>query len=250
MTRLRKVLHVPDTHAPFHDKRAFGLMLQVAQALKPDEVVVLGDFFDVYSVSRHDKDPLMDFKTWKDEIRDAREALETLQNAAPAKKLVFMCGNHEVRLEAYINNYAPKLSGLFKTSELLCIPGEWEFFPYGQEGHYKIGSLTICHGSRAGENPAASMVKKYRSNVMFGHTHKLQEYHISNIHGDDFVALNAGWLGDQTKAAKYIKDVSDWSLGFAVTYHKSNGSFFYQLIHIKKNKGSYECMFGEEVFQR
>lgn len=250
MVRLKRVLHVPDTHTPFHDKAAFELMLQVAKDFKPDEVVILGDFFDVYSVSRHDKDPLMDFKTWKDEIKEARGCIEQLQNAVDPKKWVFMAGNHEVRLEAYINNFAPKMAGLFKTNEVLCLPTDWHFFPYGQSGHYSIGNLTICHGSRAGENPAASMVKKYRSNVLFGHTHKLQEYHITNIHGEDWVAINAGWLGDQRQAAKYIKDVSDWSLGFVVTYHKDNGDFYYQLIHIKKSHKGYSCLYGEEIYTR
>lgn len=225
-------------------------MLDVGSAFNPDEVVILGDFFDVYSVSRHDKDPLMDFKTWKDEIKEARGAIDLLQDSMKPKKWTFMCGNHEVRLESYINNFAPKMAGLYKTQEVLCLPPDWRFFPYGQEGHYEIGKLVICHGSRAGENPAASMVKKFRSNVLFGHTHKLQEYHITNIKGEDFVAINAGWLGDIRQAGKYIKDVADWSLGFVLTWHKDNGDFYYQIVHIKKNTKGYSCMYGGEVFVR
>lgn len=251
MTKLKKVLHIPDTHVPFHDRTAFKLMLDVGKAFKPDEVVFLGDFFDAYSVSRHEKDPLLDFKTWKDEIKEGREAIEIVKDSFQnTKRWVFLSGNHEVRVERYINNYAPKLSGLYKTNELLCIDPDWTFFPYGQEGHYKIGKLTVCHGSRAGENPAASMVKKYRSSVLFGHTHKLQEYHITDIHGTDFVALNAGWLGDIRKAGAYIKDTADWSLGFAMTYHKDNGDFYYQLIQIQKNKIQYSALFNNEVFVR
>jgi hypothetical protein len=81
-----------------------------------------------------------------------------------------------------------------------------------------------------------------------GHVHKLQEYHISNIHGDDWVGLSPGWLGSQREAAEYIKGVSDWSLGFAVTYHKKNGQFFHQLIQIKKMNHRYECFYGGEIF--
>ena len=246
--RLKKVLHVSDSHWPFVDRCAFNLMIDLARDFKPDEIVILGDFFDVYSCSRHDKDPLMDFKTWQTEFMEARDGLELI-SSLNSKKVTFLAGNHEVRLESYINNFCPKMAGLFKQREVLCIPDKWDFYPYGQEGHYKIGKLTVCHGARAGENPAASMVKKYRNNVLFGHTHKLQEYHITDIHGQDFVALNAGWLGNVRQAGKYIKDVADWSLGFAVTWHKDNGDFFYQLIHIRPGI-PYESMFNGVVYKK
>lgn len=249
MAKLRKVLHVPDVHSPFHDKLAWRLFLKIAKKINPDECVIHGDFFDFYSVSRHDKDPLMDFKTWKDEMKEARRTLDELMNAIKPKKWVFLEGNHCARLVNYLNNHAPKLAGIFRPEEMLGIPEEMKFIPYGQEGIYKIGKLICVHGSRAGENPAASMVKKFRSNVIFGHTHKIQEYHIQNAHGDDFVGLNIGWLGDQRRCAKYIKDISDWSLGFGITYHKLNGDFYYQLVHIKKTKGVYHAMFDGEVVE-
>lgn len=248
--RLKRVLHVPDTHAPFHDKLAFKLMLKIAKDFKPDKVVFLGDFFDFYSVSRHDKDPMLDFKTWKDEMKEARSVLDEVVEATPtAKTYIFLEGNHEKRIHSYIANHAPKLSGIFRSEELLGLPHHWTFLKYGQQGHFKIGNLTCCHGSRAGENPAAAMVKKYRSSVLFGHTHKIQEFHIQDIHGKDFVGLNAGWLGDQKKGSTdYIKDVSDWSLGFAVTWHKDDGTFFHQLIHIKPGI-PYEAYFNEALYR-
>src|SRR5579872_5504044 len=194
MSNLKRVLAIPDSHVPFHDRAAFSLMLDVASQFKPHTTVILGDLFDFYSVSRHDKDPLVDFKTWKDEMREVWGALDLIQKHCNSRSYVFLEGNHEARLKKYIADRAPKLSGLYDTRELLNIPKDWLWLPYGQGGHYKIGDMTFCHGARAGENPAASMVKKYRSDVCFGHTHKLQEYHIQTIHGDDYVALNAGWL--------------------------------------------------------
>ena len=45
---LEPVLIVPDTHRPFHNKRAWGLMLKVAEPLKPKHIVIIGDFADFY----------------------------------------------------------------------------------------------------------------------------------------------------------------------------------------------------------
>lgn len=248
--RLKRVLHIPDTHCPNHDKAAYGLMLQVAKDLKPDLVVYLGDFFDCEGTASHKKtNPLRDPGLLKDELKEGRELLSETEEACKAKKYIFMQGNHEWRIERYIAENAPRLGGLYSSREILCIPTDYGYFPYGQENYYRIGRLTVTHGYLAGENPAASTVKKFRSSVLMGHVHKIQEYHISNIHGEDWVGLCPGWLGDQRKAAEYMKGVSDWSLGFAVTYHKDNGDFFHQLVHIKKIGVKYECFF-EKVYQR
>lgn len=247
---LKRVLHVSDCHHPFVHKNAWKLLLDVGRSLRPHVIVIHGDFFDFYSVSRHLLDPMMDFKTWKDEMNEARGALDELMSTVPHKEIVFLEGNHEKRLLKYVHEKAPKLAGLFKAEECMGLPREIRYIPYGQNGKYVIGNLVCVHGSRAGENPAASMVKKFRSSVIFGHTHKIQEYHINNAHGDDFVALNIGWLGNQAKAADYILDIADWTLGFGITYHKQSGAFFHQLVTINNHKGICECLFRENVYQR
>ena len=250
MSGLKRVLHVSDCHHPFVNKAAWKLLLDVGKALKPHLIVIHGDFFDFYSVSRHLLDPQMDFKTWKDEMAAAREGLDELISTVPHKELVYLEGNHEKRLIKYIHEKAPKLSGLFKAEECMGLPRDIKYIPYGQMGKYVIGNLVCVHGSRAGENPAASMVKKFRSSVIFGHTHKIQEYHIQNAHGDDFVALNIGWLGNQRQAADYIQDISDWTLGFGITWHKPSGAFFHQLVQIYVEKGIHQCLFKDVVYKR
>jgi len=249
LSTLKKVLHVSDCHHPFVNKAAWKILLDIGKDLKPHLIVIHGDFFDFYSVSRHAKDPMMDWKTWKDEMSEARGALDELLTAVPHKQVVFLEGNHERRLIRYINDHAPKLSGIFKNEEIMGLPKDILYVPYGQSGMYKIGNLVCVHGSRAGENPAAAMVKKFRSSVIFGHTHKIQEYHIQNAHGNDFVGLNIGWLGNQLKAAEYILDISDWTHGFGITYHKQNGTFYHQLISIQMQNAAYSAYFNNVVYQ-
>jgi hypothetical protein len=54
---IEPVLFVPDTHRPFHDRRAWRLFLTVARDLKPKTIVSIGDFADFFGVSSHSKDP-------------------------------------------------------------------------------------------------------------------------------------------------------------------------------------------------
>ena len=103
MSALKKVLHVSDCHHPFVNKAAWKILLDIGKDLKPHLIVIHGDFFDFYSVSRHAKDPMMDWKTWKDEMSEARGALDELLTSVPHKQVVFLEGNHERRLIRYIN---------------------------------------------------------------------------------------------------------------------------------------------------
>ena len=54
---LERILFIPDAHRPYHDERAWRLMLKAARRFAPHRLVVLGDFGDFYATSRHEKDP-------------------------------------------------------------------------------------------------------------------------------------------------------------------------------------------------
>lgn len=55
-----KILLVPDTHVPYEDPKAWAIMFKAAATLNngagPDAVVVMGDFFDCFELSTHEKD--------------------------------------------------------------------------------------------------------------------------------------------------------------------------------------------------
>lgn len=228
----KRILVIPDTHTPFHDPKAVAIMKDVAKDFKPNEVVYIGDWFDCYCVSNYDKDPMVNFGLLDDELKEGREIIDEVERATKAQHYVFLAGNHEQRVDRYISTYASKLAGNLDTKSIFKIPDRYQYIPYGQGGYYKAGKLLITHGNLTGQNPASAMVKKYRANVMFGHTHKIQEYQITDIYGAAYRGINIGWLGNIKRAAEYIKDSADWAHGFALVYVLSNGDFFTQIVHI------------------
>lgn len=238
--RLFRRLFVPDTHAPFHDKRAFDLMLRVVRDFKPDEIVILGDFFDCYSVSFFDKEPQKTFKLLKDEIDLARQPLNALVSASKCRRFVFLAGNHEHRITRYINTYSGLLSNHLSERAVLDIPKSWIYLPYGQDGHYKMGNWVATHGSATTKHVASTMLNKYGTNVIFGHVHRIQHHITSNFHGEVLQSLTPGWLGNMKRAAEYIKGVADWCHGFAVGYFDSKGFGHITSIPIIK----YTCVFN------
>jgi predicted phosphodiesterase len=239
-------LFIPDCHFGFADERAWRVALDVATQLKPHETVILGDFFDCYSVSRHDKDPLKNYGLLKQELARGQEALREIQRATKGAKLVFLEGNHENRIPRFINAYADKLAGILETRDILGLPKNCLFIPYGQGGFYRMGKLLATHGTIFNRHVAAGMIAKYGHSVVFGHTHRVQHAVSKNINGEVFEGFNIGWLGDPVKAADYIKDVPDASHCLGVSYHKKNGGFFFETHMIK----DYSCVLNGKVIER
>lgn len=243
-------LIVPDTHRPYHDKKAYALMLEVASYIKPKEICILGDYADFYSVSSHAKDPRV-FNMLTDEVIDVLFGLEEFDKLFPDAKKVFISGNHEFRLERYLVDKAPALFGVTSTPHLLEIHGRpnWKFVPYGPNQMHKIlGSyLTARHEPLA--NSAKATASKALCSLVYGHIHRIEESHLVGLDGTNHVCFSVGWLGDKRKDQifDYVKGHHQWQLGFGIAYVDPKTKFFYhQKIHIMNN---YTCVVNGKLFK-
>jgi hypothetical protein len=167
--KLKRLLIIPDTHAPFEHKGAFELMLKVGERLKPDIVVVLGDFFDFYSLSAHppENDRQEEFEL---ELLGGRHRLDEVADLGAERK-VFIAGNHEQRLERYLARNAPKLYRSLSLPKLLGLqtPGrEWEYVPYKQS--IQIGRVHYTHDTGySGKGAASKSRADFEDNAVIGH---------------------------------------------------------------------------------
>lgn len=234
--KLTKRLFIPDTHAPEHDPKAFNLMLKVARDFNPDEVIVLGDFFDCYSVSQYSKDPTKNFEMLEEELIVGRRLLTDIENNCPNARLVFLEGNHEHRITRYIHTYAAKLGGSITTRQVLKVPKQWEYLPYGMKGHKRCGKLLVTHGSLCTRYSAAAMASKYGCSVLYGHTHCVQTFTTRNARGERIQGINIGWLGAHSAHEDYVTNVPNSSQAFAVGHFKPNGDYFIQVIEIEAHQ--------------
>ncbi len=234
--QLEKILFIPDSHVPYHDKKAFGLMMKSMKDFKPDHVIILGDFMDMYSVSSHSKDPKRALNL-KDEVDQTKEALLQVKSLG-AKNNVFVSGNHEDRLERYLRDKAPELYEIISIPEILGLEDlKFKYVPY--KDHYKIGKLNITHDTgQAGRYAHYKAMDSFQHNVVIGHTHRLGYAVEGNAQGERHVTAMFGWLGD-VGAADYmhkIKYMRDWSLGFGVGYlDKKTGNVYLVPVPIINN---------------
>lgn len=224
---LQSILVVPDTHRPYHDKRAWALMLKVAKALKPKMIVVMGDLADFYTVSAHSHDPRRSLQL-EQEVADVNLALDEL-DALGAPTKYFIEGNHEDRLRRYLQDKAPELFGLTNTAKLFELAKRgWHFTPY--KDHVKIGKIHFTHDvGNSGRNASFQALEVFQQSVVIGHTHRLQYLVEGTATGEYKLSAQFGWLGDvnQIEYMSKAKARKNWALGFGVGSFDSTTGFMY-----------------------
>lgn len=235
---MKLAILIPDSHIPYHDKKAYKLLHKVMLDLKKQisEIVILGDFADFFSVNSHGTHPQV-FNMLIDEVEAVNRELDFFDQNFPSAKKVFVEGNHEYRLERYLLNKAPALFGVTETRNLLNIDKRpnWKFIPYGPNQQHKVlGSKLKARHEPLASN-AKSTASKALCSLVYGHIHRIEESHIVGLDSRNHVCFSVGWLGDkaQDKIYGYVKGHHQWQLGFGlVWYDEKNDYFYHQKIHI------------------
>ena len=221
--RIKRILFVPDCHHPYCDDAAWEVMINAGKHFKPDQIIVLGDFMDCYSVSTHSKDPRR-IKNFETELIITNTYLDKL-DALKASKKVYIMGNHEDRLDRYIADKASELCGLVSIRKLLHLDKRgWDTINY--KDHCRIGKIYCTHDTgKCGPNAHSLAQNDFQANVVIGHTHRLGYVVTGNARGDAHVAAMFGWLGsfEQADYMHRIKAMREWALGFGIGYMEQSG---------------------------
>ena len=241
--KLEPVLIVPDAHIPYHDVRAWQLMLRVGKAIKPHHLIVIGDLADFYTVSSHSKDPRRALRL-DEELEGVKEGLDEL-DALKAQKKKFIAGNHEDRLTRYLQDKAPELFELVTIPKLLELDERgWDYTPY--KADTKLGRVNLTHDvAAAGRNATFKALDTYQHSVVTGHTHRMQYVVEGNATGEYKLSAMFGWLGDRTKIDYMHRALvyKNWALGFGMGYvHPVTGIAYLVPVPIIVQNDIYSCV--------
>jgi predicted phosphodiesterase len=88
----RKILVIPDLHAPFHEEHMFAAMLE--RESDADHVICIGDLGDSYALSRFEKYERMPYR---EEWASVNLCMQEMASRFPSVEIVI--GNHDARLE-------------------------------------------------------------------------------------------------------------------------------------------------------
>jgi hypothetical protein len=222
-------INIPDCHRPFHDEKAWKIVLAsiklVDRIYGVDEINIMGDFADAYWCSLHEEGPEA-FEvnmTFEDEIKSVRQGLEELRRAAPKARIRYIEGNHEYRLPRYFAKKAPKMYGaitLPKQLELHNLSIEW--IPYGK--FQKVSCLgsdyQLRHEPYSNSKNCATVTAHSKAESLgFGHTHRQQTYKFKKGDGTYVQCRSLGWLGDVTSPVFSYAKTDDWSQGFEIAHY-------------------------------
>lgn len=245
---LKRSLIIPDCHRPFHSRKAWELLLEVGSFIQPDEIVILGDFADFHSVSRHLKDPRLPHLL-QTEIDSANEGLDHVDKISGSAKKVFLEGNHEARLEKLIFEKCPQLFGITQVSHLFRLEQRgWGFHSFGNQQAYKVLGLDLIARHRPlASNPRQSLLKAGAS-LVYGDIHKIEEVHAVALDKRRLVGFSPGWLGERRSTAfDYMQNEPQWQLGFAIVSREPSSKIFHhEIVHIKDN---YSCIAAGKRFK-
>ena len=263
----------------FHDEAAITIALEVIRKVRPDTVVLLGDYLDFAPLS----DKFMREAGFALTIQPALdygvELLGRIRALVPDANIALIEGNHDRRLQkAILNNNLD----CFGVKRGMSAPDSWPVFsvPYllrldefdveyvagYPAGEYWLNDNLVCiHGRivRGGnQSTAAAVVDDERVSVIFGHVHRIEVKHKTRRvrHGaKQAQAVSAGCLcrtdgtvpsakGATDVFGRPVPAVEDWQQGVCVvTFEPGDGPFGIEVIPIYTGQNRVTFFRGREV---
>jgi len=238
--RFRRWIVLPDEQIPFHDVASIDAVERYMADHRWDGCISLGDFLDFNEISRWVQGKPRQYASARiaDSIKVARGALKRrtsiLRKRNPLARYVLIQGNHDARVEEFIDQH-PYFEGLLEFQTLLGLKEyRVEWVPYWSDNRQKVkvGKATFVHGLRTNKYHAQAMVSSYGRNIFYGHTHDVQEFGL--LLGDNaytVVGKSLGCLcdpnaGDLGSGMRYIRGKpQNWQQSFSVFHFWPNGNF-------------------------
>ena len=234
---------ISDVHVPYQDPKAVGVMLKMLRYFRPNNVIINGDALDCVQLSRFSRDP-MEPESFKAHLVELCNIIRQIQKYS---NVVYIEGNHEARVQKYINDRAPELHGIVSIEGLLARrladPIEYVRTTPGESMRTWNDDLLIGHFGKAAKNTCYTvklLVEKYMTNVVQAHTHRLGEYAIRGYH-DTLRGWECGCLCDLDPS--YVAK-PNWQQGFLV-YTGNQDRWNMEIVHIEDG----EAMFRGKVYK-
>lgn len=251
---------VPDTHGCVIEQQAATAMFADIEQLNPQEIVMLGDhlecgnFLAQHHVANYVAQVRSEHYTFEKDIAAANQLLDRLQEIAPRADIHYLEGNHEARIEKYCVTSAKRngaenpakeadhLMRLYGTEHVLHLEKRGIHF-YKQGRCYmglklpsviKLGECHFVHGISTAASAAKVHVERFGACVVFGHTHRMDSYHIRTINAGNIAAWSPGCLCNLQPLWCHQRP-TNWAHGYGVQLVAKDGTFLH--INVPINKG-------------
>lgn len=185
--------NIDEQWLPFHDEQAISVALQIVSYLadtdRVDEIINLGDFLDLPAQGRFEQEAAFANTTQSAFDRGHKFLQEQRAAAGKHAKIVLIEGNHDRRLEKFIQTNSASAYGLKRANAnelpVMSIPyllrldeiGVEYIDAYPAGAYWLTKTLRAIHGNKArsnGSTAAAYTNADPHISTIFGHAHRLE----------------------------------------------------------------------------
>lgn len=247
--------HPDGSMDPFHDKKAMRIFSRVCHKMQPEKIQILGDFLDLASQGRFAQEASF-AQTTQAALNTGHKFLAELRAVCPDAEIIVIEGNHDKRMQNFIETNAVAAFGLKRAG----LPESWPVMslPY----LLRLGELNIqyvdaypaatdwdndntrnIHGTKA--NSKGSTTAQYvhelpHLNTWAGHTHRVEVTYrsVTGARGEAVESYSAnpgclcrvdgavpsvnGAIGADGYAAKVVEN---WQQGLGLAYYNDTESW-------------------------
>ena len=234
---VKTVLAFGDVHVPHQHAGAVEVLCHVAERLRPDLIVCLGDLLDCGQFSVHPPTFGLPETDYAGDLRAANELLNRLE--AVCGRLVIIEGNHEYRLDRWAAGTAEgrgAYSMLAPRTQLTQGRPRCTYVRYGSSDgrypHYRLNARVIAvHGWSYARNATKQhLAISQGMSVLHGHTHRADASIVQNIWspGRIIQARSAGCLCKPIPLYGTGRPV-EWVNAFILGYLGQGSDTFYTI---------------------
>ena len=234
---------LPDLHVPRHDEVTLAAVERYIADCWWDYYVNLGDFMDFNCISSYNDEYIRRKagETVQADYVVGNEVLDRHCKAArrknPACEMVLLEGNHDERMERYIDRN-PELEGIMEPEKMLGLKErgiKWRRSHRLGEG-YKIGRAEFQHGMYLNVHHAKKTALSFGEPIFYGHTHDIQA-HSEILRGNNktVMAQSLGCLCEYEQG--YMRGRPNrWQQAFGVFHFWPDGYFQPTVVPIFKHR--------------
>lgn len=250
--------HLSDLHKGDNDIDADEMNYRMVEIKQPDVIVVGSDTADFSVISHFAPDP-EDFETVQDVIDDFSKFwqphIDRLNAISPHSKLIFIYGNHEIRIHDWVAENAPKFRKTINRAWVEAVRYNGKVMYIGRTQEIEIGNLLVKHGDVTSQNTSKALLDRvsYQMSVMAGHIHRItnftqqgRRYMVSAVTGGCSQNLNPRYV-----KKKGLVPPRPWVHGtaFATIDMKSNYVSFDNIIY-QREAGKLIAITNGQIVER
>lgn len=185
--KVEKSLLLSDFHFDEADDALVELVaFKFGKKFKPDNIFLNGDVIDFTSLSKYPQHASSTRSALGD-IKATKRFLTRLRRTFPKTRIVFVLGNHGVRMDKYLSDFAPELYPFMSLEEILELDKlkiEYKFSIH-KENTFEFHDMLIGHFNKFAAKPgytASALIDKCGISLIQGHVHKAAIIH-KTLHG-------------------------------------------------------------------